>query len=128
MAQAPPGYTCTDQPNKDKGKGKGKRRVIFSPSSPNDGPPQTIPSTDQASHSSSSSPVPYHSPTSDQGEHIDEIVTYRSACTPSPHREHSYAHEAPDPEPDHTYKKRRIIVKKRKKMRIKKKQRDQNQP
>ena len=86
MEQTPPGDTYPDQSrgNKEKGKGKGKKRVTFSPSSPNDSPSRTRPSTDQASHSSSSSSVPYHSPTLDQGEYLDEIVTFSSACTPSP--------------------------------------------
>ena len=69
IAQAPSGDSCTDQPNKDKGKGKGKgkERVNISSSSLNYGHLQTRTSTDQASHSSSPSTVPYHSPTLDSG-------------------------------------------------------------
>ena len=123
IAKAPPGDTCPDQPNMDKDMGK---EEVNTSSSLNDGHLQTRTSTEQASYSSAPRLVPYNSPTLDPGENTDEIVTFSTACTPCFYRKHSYANEAPDPQPDHTYKKRRILVKKN--MKIKKKQRDSNQP
>ena len=93
MAQASPGDTCPAQPED-----------APTSSSLNDGQYLTRTGMDSASHSSP--PKPNHSPTQESLEPPEEVIL-STACTTSPSREHSCAHEAPDPSHEHSYKKKK---------------------
>ena len=100
MAQVSPGDTCPAQPEED----------APTSSSLNDG--QYLTRTCMDSASPSSPPTPNHSPTQESLEPAEVILS--TACTTSPSREHSCAHEAPDPSYEHSYKKRRLLARKKK--------------